>query len=505
LDVFHFYYLHLIIQQTPIMKAKIILSAFTFVFLFQIKVNAQSNSTEDINKKIEQVENNILPNVVTDGDKPMTIKQRMDFYKVKGMSIAVIHNYKIEWVKGYGWADDSLKLPVTIHTLFQAGSISKSLNAVGVLKLVQDKKIDLYADINTYLTSWKFPYDSLSGNKKITMANLLSHTGGLTVHGFEGYESGTPIPTIVQVLNGEKPANSPPIRSMYPAGIKSEYSGGGITISQLVVMDVTHQPYADYMYHNVLKPLGMTESTYEQPTVNVKPNLLAVGYRANGKAIPGNRNVYPEQAAAGLWTNPTDLSKYIIETQLAYDGKSQKVLNQETTKLRLTPYIDKNAALGCFIDNFDSTKYFQHGGADEGFRAQYYGSIEGGNGVVVMVNSDNGDIMNEVINSVAKVYGFKGLNHTTYRKTVIVPDSVLQKYTGEYEVKTGFIVSIVLENHQLYGQPSGQNKLPLFPQSQNKFFLKEMNIEVEFISNDKGEVTKAILYENGPHEIKKIK
>lgn len=209
---------------------------------------------------------------------------------------------------------------MTSHTLFQAASISKSLNAVGVLKLAQDKKLDLFADKNTYLKNWKFPSDSLSKGMKINIANLLSHTAGLNLHGFEGYEKGTNLPTIVQILDGAKPANSPAVRSMYEPGKKSEYSGGGTTISQLIVTDITYKQYADYMEHNVLKPLGMSSSTFLQPPININYLLLATGYDGNGKEIPGKYHIYLKQARAGLWTNPTDLAKYIVDTQLAYQG-----------------------------------------------------------------------------------------------------------------------------------------------------------------------------------------
>ncbi|MFI5163118.1 MAG: serine hydrolase [Sphingobacteriales bacterium] len=455
--------------------------------------------------KIKEVEKGLVTMIRMEDEGPYTIKERMELYKVKALSIAVIQNYKIVWAKAYGWADDSLKVPATTQTLFQAASISKSLNSVGVMKLVQDKKIDLYADINNYLTSWKFPYDSLSKGKKISMANLLSHTAGLTVHGFEGYTPGLPVPTVEQVLDGKKPANSDPIRSMYAPGIKSEYSGGGITISQLIVMDVTHQPYAQYMWENVLKPLGMTSSTYQQPPANKKSTQLAVGYRDNGKRIPGNYNTYPEEAAAGLWTNPTDLSKYIIETQLALEGRSHKVLDQQTTKLRLTPYIDKQAALGVFIADLDSTKYFNHNGANEGFRSDYMGSMEGGNGVVVMVNSDNGNILNEVVNSVAKVYGFKGMYHVKTYKHAVVADSVLQSYTGDYELAPKFILTITREGNQLYGKATGQGTQPIFPETQNKFFLRFAPIEIEFVKDDSGKVVKLVLYQNGVHDAKKVK
>jgi len=486
------------------MRLSTLLSVLVFLYLIPVSASAQ---TIDTAEKIRQVETNLVANIQAEGDSTWTLKGRMAYYHIHGVSIAVIHNYKIEWAKGYGWADDSLKIPVTTQTLFQAGSISKSLNSIGVLELVQDKKVDLYTDINTYMQSWKFPYDSLSGGKKITIANLLSHSAGLTVHGFGGYEKGDTIPNIEQVLDGKKPANSPAVRSMYEPGLKYEYSGGGTTISQLIVMDVTHKPYDKYMYDNVLKPLGMTASTYQQPPVDKSPALVSAAYYPNGKEVTGKYHIYPEQAAAGLWTNPTDLCKYIIETQLAYAGRSHKVLSQQMTSLRLTPYIDKSAAFGVFIDSYpDGTKYFEHGGVDEGFISQYYGSFEDGNGVVVMTNTANGGaIIPEIVNSVAKVYGFKDLNHSKVIKTVTVADSVLQSYTGQYELTPKFIITITKEGNNLFGQATGQGKLQIFPETQSKFFLKTVDAEVEFIKDDKGQVTKLVLYQNGAHDAKRIK
>ncbi|HWZ34893.1 MAG TPA: serine hydrolase, partial [Mucilaginibacter sp.] len=399
-----------------------------------------------------------MPDIQTKGDTPLTMQQRMAYYKVHAVSVAVINNYKLEWAKAYGYADDSLKKRATTHTLFQAGSVSKSLNAVGVLKMVQGEKIDLYTDINNYLSSWKFPYDSLSKNRKITVANLLSHTAGLNLHGFWGYEKDKPIPSIVQVLNGEKPANSSAVISMFEPGLRYEYSGGGVTISQLILMDVTHQAYDNYMYNSVLKPMGMTASSYTQPPVDTR-GLLATGYDARGNEIKGKYHIYPEQAAAGLWTNPTDLAKYIIETQLSLQGKSNKVLNQQMTKLMLTPYIDKSAALGVFIDELSGEKYFQHAGSDVGFLTKYYGSMDGGNGVVVMVNSDNGGIINEIINSVANVYQFKGLNRSSVKETVSVPEDLLRQYTGKYQLAPNFVLTISCEGSRIYGQATGQEKL----------------------------------------------
>ena len=397
-------------------KPKYLLFIWMFFLMTDQRIFAQSPDSPTA-KNIHAVENNLAGIDGTEKDSAWNILSRMKHYKIKGVSVALIHNYKIEWVRGYGWADEKARIPVSPETRFQAASISKSLNGVGVLKLAQENKLDLQADINQYLTSWKFPYDAKSNGKKISTIELLSHTAGLNVHGFEGYQMGATLPTIVQILNGQPPANSDAIRSMIEPGLRSEYSGGGITISQLIVMDITRLPYAQFMKDEVLTPLGMTGSSYEQPT-KIDSNLLATGYRGNGDEVPGKYHVYPEQAAAGLWTNPTDLSKYIIETQLAWEGKSDKVLNQTMTHLRLTPAGDAHAALGVFINSSDSAVYFQHGGANEGFRCQYTGSLSGGDGLVIMVNSDNGAIIPEIVNSISRVYHWKALEiyHVNQKK-----------------------------------------------------------------------------------------
>lgn len=478
---------------------------FTAVFLLVLTSNfcatGQENPkySKEIEDKIKQVENGLAGWVqIKDSVNTWTLQERMTHYNIQGLSIAVVHNYVIEWARGYGMADDSTKTSVTTQTLFQAGSISKSLNSVGVLKLVQDKKIDLYTDINQYLQSWKFPYDSLSKGKKITVANLLSHTAGLTVHGFPGYERGDTIPSVVQVLNGKPPANTEPIRSEFEPGLRYQYSGGGTTISQLIVMDVTHQPYDTYMWNNVLQPLGMDMSSYTQPPAPGKEKFLATGYHPNGKRVEGKYHIYPEQAAAGLWTNPTDLSKYIIETQRALQGKSQKVLSQQMTKLRLTPYIDSNAAFGVFITKKGDEKYFGHNGADEGFLSNYTGSFENGNGVVVMVNSDDGSIMNEVVNAVANVYGWKDYYKPVMKQIVSIPDSLLAAYSGNYLLNTDTL-NIERKGNEFIMTVNRTDVFKLYFTSPTDFFAKDIQIDFKFEKDESGKV-KDIYFKQGGQE-----
>ena len=448
-------------------------------------------SAKAVQVRIKQVENNLSAwTQIENKPQRWTLEERMKFYHANGVSIAVIKNYKLEWAKGYGWADSLAQKPVTTQTLFQAGSNSKSLNAMGILKLVQEGKLNLRADINDYLKTWKFPYDAVSKGKRITIANLLSHTAGLTVHGFNGYEKGDTIPTIVQILNGQKPANSAAVRAAYEPGLKYEYSGGGTTIAQLIIQDVTGKPYAEYMWQNVLKPMGMIASSYAQPPS--KEKLLATGYYNDGRAVKGKYHIYPEQAAAGLWTNPTDLAKYVIETQLSLQGKSQKVLSKELTTLRLTPFIDAKAALGVFIIDKNGVKNFEHGGVDEGFVSQYVGTMTGGNGVVVMTNTYNTDFFDEIVRSVASVYNWKNAYTPEIKKETFIKNESLQPYLGKYGIGT-FIWSIIKKDNAAYlsitdNEHWGTCLWKMHFTSENSFFVLEKNSSFNFIKDNTGKI-----------------
>jgi CubicO group peptidase (beta-lactamase class C family) len=447
-----------------------------FLFFFQLVINSlysqEKKYSPEIEKKITEVENNLGFWVNIEGaSNKKTLQQQMDFYHVNGVSIAVVKDYKIEWSRGYGWADRATQSPVTTGTLFQSGSISKSINGIGILKLVQEKHLNLDTDINEYLKSWKFPYDSLCKGKKITLAALLSHTAGLKVYGFPGYEKGSSIPTINMILDGKKPAVTPAVRSAFEPGLKFQYSGGGITISQAVLQDVTAKPYDVFMLDSVLNPMGMKNSFYSMPISSDKQNVLATAYKEDGNEIKGKYHIYPEQAAAGLWTNPTDLASYIIETQLALQGKSNKVLSQEMTKIRLTPFTDSESALGVFINKKGEQTYFQHGGKNEGFVAQYYGSMEGGNGVVVMANTSNTSILMEIINSVAVVYDWKRFYEPQLKKVIEINNDILETYLGDYKIGNIILSIKKSENGIIIRQGKEINKLNFI--SDTDFFLVE--------------------------------
>lgn len=458
------------------------------LLIFSTHLFGQRSYSPQTLEKIKAVENNITGGLIVNDAKPSTIAERMAKYNVNGMSIAVIHDYKIAWAKGYGWADVAEKRPMTTETLFEPGSISKTLNAVGILKLAQDKKVDLYTDINTYLTSWKFPYDSLSKGKKITLAQLLSHQAGLTVHGFPGHDINGPIPTVYEVLDGKKPSFTPAVRSAFEPDLRFQYSGGGTTISQVLLSDVTKQAYDVWMYENVLKPIGMVNSTYAQPPAKAKQQLCSSAYNADGTPIERKFHVYPEQAAAGLWMTPSDLCQYIIDMQLAWKGQSSKVLNPDMVKLHLTPYNNGPTAMGTFIDNYDGALYFEHGAGNDGFCGQFFGSLEDGYGVAIFLNTDNGKLFTEVINSVAKEYNWKNFYRAPKRVTSIaVSDETLKTYEGIYLFDDTW-AAIGKKNNEYHFFTSGTPAKMYFT-TPTQFVNEEFQAVKTMIKDDKGHVT----------------
>ncbi|GAB3019084.1 hypothetical protein GCM10027051_25200 [Niabella terrae] len=407
-----------------------------------------------VNDTILEVEGHLAPDIVYGEAIPaLNLKQRMKETGVKGLSVAVIKDYKIHWAKGYGWADESSAKKVTATTRFQAASISKSLNSMGILKLVADRKIQPEADINTLLKSWQFPYDSNSGNNKINIYHLLSHTAGLGIHGFPGYKRTDPLPTLQQILDGKPPANTMAVRSQFEAGSREQYSGGGITISQLIVEDITGRPYSEYMQEAVLQPLEMTHSSFAQPPADTTD--LATGYYTNGQPVNGRYHIYPEQAAAGLWTTPTDLAKYIIECQLALKGQSHKVLSQQMMQTRMTPYLSKESALGVAIIKRGEQQFFIHNGSNEAFLSTAYGTMEGGNGIVVMINGEDFSVVSELLNSIARVYQWKGFYAPSIKKLVQLTAQQMKLFTGVYHLGKSDTLNVYRSGEDLYIQQSG--------------------------------------------------
>jgi len=343
-------------------------------------------------------------NPQTEADE--AIIRSMKLYGVPSVSIAVIQHGKIAWAKAYGMADETTKRAADTNTIYQVASMSKSLNAYCIMRLVQEGRLSLDTDIRQYLHSWIFPDNTFSKNARLTIRSLLSHTAGLGVHGFKGYLHTETIPTINEMLNGTAPANSGKIEAILEPGTKVEYSGGGTLITRKILQDNIAQNYDSLLENYVLRPLGMIKSSFSQPLTAQYTNFAAA-YDENRKEIPGKYYIYPELSPDGLWATAADYARFIISVQHSIAGQQPALLNKQTISTMLTPVLE-NAALGFFITSKGAQKYFGHSGANNGFRSAYNGSFTSGDGAVVLTNSDNGgNLAGDIIRKIASIYQWK--------------------------------------------------------------------------------------------------
>jgi CubicO group peptidase (beta-lactamase class C family) len=338
-----------------------------------------------------------------------TLSQEMATHNTPAISIAVVDHGKIIWAKAYGMADVASERAATTRTLFQAGSISKPVAASAAMQLVQEGLLSLDKPANSQLVSWQIPDSPLTKDHPVTLRHLLSHTGGLTVHGFRGYAVGTPVPSVIEVLDGKSPANSKPVVVEVQPGAQFNYSGGGITIVQLMMTEATRKTFPDLMWDRVLRPLDMDDSTYDQPLTPKRAAFAATGYLRDGKPVDGRFHIYPEMAAAGLWTTPSDLAKWAIGLESAYDGDSSVLMSPASAKQMLTPGLG-HWGLGVGVGGTGDDVYFNHNGDDWGFKANLIAWPKGKRAVVAMANGDDGmDVVLELMQAVIREYGWKGL------------------------------------------------------------------------------------------------
>jgi CubicO group peptidase (beta-lactamase class C family) len=395
-----------------------------------------------------------------------SLAERMAHYKVPGISVAIISGGKIVWAGGFGVKEAGTTDSVTPTTLFQAASISKPVAATGMLRLVSEGKVALDTNVNRYLKSWQVPDNKFTATEKVTLRRIASHSAGLTVHGFPGYAAGKPVPSVIQVLNGEKPANTGPVRVDTFPGAISRYSGGGTTLEQLIMTEVTGEAFPALMKRLVLDPAGMTSSTYEQPLPESRAAEAARGHRADGAMVPGRWHTYPEMAPAGLWTTPTDLAKWALAIAAARAGADTTLLPRAIVDQMLT--VQKGSfGIGPSVEGSGRAFRFGHGGANEGYRANLTYYPEAGVGIAVMTNSDVGDdLYAELQYAIAAEYDWP--DFAPKRIRAVVRDSAsLAQFVGVYTLsfnRQTFPLTVTLDGGTLNFQfPFAPAKEELVP------------------------------------------
>lgn len=465
--------------------------------VFSIPVNGQQAPAT---ARLTAVENNLIPYVPVQGFPTWNIRDRMRYYDIPGASIAVIKDYKIDWAKSYGLADTIKRTPVTTETMFSAGSISKLVTAVIALRLVERGKLSLDSPINNYLTSWKLKESDFTRTRPVTLRMLLSHTAGTSQSAYFGYlPTKSPLPTIVQILSGDSLAEVNPVVANSEAGKEFRYSGGGYMIVQLAIMDALKKDFAQIADEEIFRPLAMKNSTFAQPLPPAFTKQAAWGYSA-ASWYKGMPYVYPQQAAAGLYSTPTDLALLLIELQKCGEGKG-RLLSAATVKQMVTPVttISKGAyleqmGLGAFLlERSDNTsplgKYFEHQGANAGFISFAIGSVKGGNGVVIMLNSgdDFNGFSTELRRAVASVYGWTAFLPPSV-KPAKLSNEILDGYTGRYRKGADEVLALRREGSYLVEKINDGRDIYCFPVGKDTIVFTDYNVKGYFGRGSDGKV-----------------
>lgn len=446
----------------------------------------------NVERRIERIQQ-LIPPVLVQGETPATanLSRQMAELHVPGVSVAVIHDGAIEWARGFGVARVGGS-PVTARTLFQAASISKPVTALAALRLVQAGKLDLDTDVNRYLKTWKIPANTFTEEHVVTLRELLTHTAGMTVHGFAGYASDAPVPTLIQILDGTLPANSPAIRVDTTPGTAWRYSGGGYVIVQQLLEDVIGTPFAQLMRDTVLVPIGMTESTFEQPLPASRMVDVALPYRSSGQPVRGGPHVYPERAPAGLWTTPSDLARYALEVQRALAG-SGRILSISMASQMLTPEMNQ-WGLGPMIGGSAAHPYFEHDGGNEGYRC-ILRVYESGDGAVIMTNADNGGaVADPLMRTIANEYGWP--DRPSIRRIARIDPRSFDAFAGTYQMPHGAFV-FTREGERLFSQATGQAQVEIFPESERVYFAKSVDAVISFQVDTQGRTSGVVLRQYG--------
>lgn len=442
---------------------------------------------------VARISNGLLPAVVEKGrlGQKASIPDRMAHYGVPGLSIAVIHDGKLAWESAFGVTAAVGGDPVTRRTMFQAASISKPVTAVAALILVQDGLIDLDDEANTYLKSWEIPENDFTRTEPVTVRGLLSHTSGFSGNaGVIDYMPGSSIPTLIQALKGEPPSKTGPVRVTAPLG-KLSYSGSGYVVLQQTLVDMSGEPFDEFMRETVLAPLEMNHSTFDQaPPVEG----IAKGHHAGGEPLPGGYRVHSGEAAAGLWSTASDLAKFAVSIQQAASGRAETLLTRETAAQMLrSPLLEcfRCWGLGFELLGEGADLWFTHDGINMGFDSKLLAHSSSGDGAVVMTNGSlSFGLIYEILDSIAAEYNWPDYAAKGQIEAVPIPAEALMAIPGEYELEPDFAVSITAENERLFFHIPTQGRTELYASSPESFFITALDWgPMTFVSDESGQVT----------------
>lgn len=470
------------------MRLKLLLVALAAVSLLRA-----ADSSPD--PHIAQIENGLLAPAIIAGRSPetWTLAARMAYYQVPGVSLAIIDHGTIAGTRAYGVVRSGEKDTVTPDTLFQAGSLGKPLTAAAALSLVEAGRLSLDADINAALKSWHLPASPVAEGAPVTLRELLSHTAGLNVDGFEGYAAGAPLPTLLQVLDGRPPANTEPVRLTVKPSTLWRYSGGGYCVVQQLLTDVTGRDFPSVVRERVLAPAGLTASTFDQPLPAPLAARAAAGHDENGRCLPGDARVYPALAASGLWSTPADLARFALALGHSLAGTGEpRLFSRATAETMLSvPLAGSDYGLGLGVKGSGDRIVLSHSGATAGFRALFVAYPRLGCGAVIMTNGDNGTaLIGEILRAIARAYQWPDYQPEVKPVVPLAPEA-FDAFAGRYEREDTVLV-FYRKDDRFYLRATNQPRVEIFPQSDHEFFLLGQPDLYTFAQDSTGRVTHVI-------------
>ena len=462
--------------------------------------------TTGLEQRIERVERGMVPAVLVRGEPvdSSTIQSLMAEHGIPAASVAVINQGRLEWAKGYGTTQIEGGDRATSQTLFLAGQISQGVAALGALQLVQEGLIGRDEDVNGKLTSWQIPAPTgdsgaeqpVTAVTPVTLRRILGHTAILSVPHVLGYLPGEEVPSLVQILAGEPPATNAPIEVVPPPANRPPYSVGGFIVLQQLIEDLTGQPYAEYIHDAVLNPAGMDWSSHEQPLTVELAARAASGYEPDGTMVPGRWRIYPELAAAGMWTTPSDLARLVLAMQYAHAGRSRREELTLTVPSELIAEVFTEEApgrgLGFEIGGEEGWQYFRLEGHGNNYLSELFAYVSQGRGAIVMTNSSRGETLKaHVLRAIAFEYGWPDFLPEEVDR-IVLPAESLQEIEGRYSFRTSTEWDIRLEGNRLMLETVSQgseNVVELVPIAEDLFVQTTFGTRYRVERDDEGAIS----------------
>lgn len=406
-----------------------------------------------------------------------SLTDKMVAHKIPSVSLAVIGNGAIAWTEIYQNENFQHQINLDSVSIYQAASLSKPVTFLAALRMHAAGKIDLDKNIQDYLKEFVIPKGKQTPDNPITFRNIFSHTSGISPGGYQGYDRSFMIPSDLDILSGNSGVNSEPIEVIAAPNEMLAYSGGGYTLAELALQDIFNDEFSNIMKKWILEPAGMKNSFFTQPLSASDSFRVAKGYTQSGDLLEGGWRNHPEQAAAGLWSNSADLAKFMIELYKAYQG-DPSIFSESDIKAILSQERDGHV-YGFIVNRSEDDISLTHYGGNAGYRTGMTISLTSGNGLVYLINSDNGGALgNELLLSASQVYNWQHFKQTKVQLKP-VNSEVLDELSGKYRWNNQIDLSITFDE--------SKNQISLvFPNGDEYELVPIVGEELDFIHEDTG-------------------